>query len=116
MTSKCEVQVRPVADAVVLLLRGEVDGSATNTLLAAYDDAVATHPAHTVVLDFDAVDYINSTGIALIVSVLAKARAQSRTVVASALSDHYREIFAITRLSDFIALYDDADAAVAAAS
>ena len=51
-------------------------------------------------LDFAAVDYINSTGIALIVSVLARARAERRKVVASGLSPHYREIFDITRLSD----------------
>jgi len=65
-----------------------------------------------VVLDFAAVDYINSTGIALIVSVLAKARAERRKVVASGLSPHYREIFDITRLSDFIELFPDLDGAV----
>jgi anti-anti-sigma factor len=65
-----------------------------------------------VVLDFAAVDYINSTGIALIVSVLARARAERRKVVASGLSPHYREIFDITRLSDFIELFPDLDRAV----
>ena len=64
------------------------------------------------VLDFAAVDYINSTGIALIVSVLARARAERRKVVASGLSAHYREIFDITRLSDFIELFPDLDRAV----
>ena len=66
----------------------------------------------TVVLDFAAVDYINSTGIALIVSVLARARAERRKVVACGLSAHYREIFDITRLSDFIELFPDLDRAV----
>ena len=56
--------------------------------------------------------YINSTGIALIVSVLARARAERRKVVASGLSPHYREIFDITRLSDFIELFPDLDRAV----
>jgi len=64
------------------------------------------------VLDFSAVDYINSTGIALIVSVLARARAERRKVVACGLSQHYREIFDITRLSDFIELFPDLDHAV----
>ena len=61
-------------------------------------------------------DYINSTGIALIVSVLARARAERRKVVASGLSAHYREIFDITRLSDFIELFPDLDRAVSAAN
>ena len=64
-----------------------------------------------VLLDFASVDYINSTGIALIVSVLAKARSEGRRVVASGLSDHYRQIFDITRLSDFIQLYADVESA-----
>ena len=47
-------------------------------------------------------DYINSTGIALIVGLLAKARASKRCLLAYGLSDHYVEIFNITRLSDFV--------------
>jgi anti-anti-sigma factor len=73
---------------------------------------VADWDPATVVLDFAAVRYINSTGIALIVSVLARARAQRRAVLASGLSDHYREIFDITRLSDFIELFPSLDGAV----
>ena len=121
MTSMCEATTRAVPGAAVIELRGEVDGSAAAVLTAAYERAVqAGHPGRdaadsdpgTVVLDFAAVDYINSTGIALIVSVLARARAERRKVVASGLSAHYREIFDITRLSDFIELFPDLDHAV----
>lgn len=111
--SKCETEIRSLPGCAVIELRGEVDGSAAATLGAAYDDAVAADQAPCVLLDFARVDYINSTGIALIVSVLAKARSEGRQVIASGLSDHYRQIFAITRLSDFIQLYDDVDAAAA---
>ena len=97
----------------VIEISGEVDGSAAGTLSAAYDEAVGLDAPNCVVLDFARVDYINSTGIALIVSVLAKARSEGRQVVASSLSDHYRQIFAITRLSDFIQLFDDVESAAA---
>src|SRR5271166_5944566 len=121
MTSMCEATTRAVPGAAVIELRGEVDGSAAAVLTAAYERAVqpgdrspatASADPGTVVLDFAAVDYINSTGIALIVSVLARARAERRKVVASGLSPHYREIFDITRLSDFIELFPDLDRAV----
>ena len=46
-----------------------------------------------VTLDFSAVDYINSTGIALIVGLLAQARADGQEVQARGLAEHYREIF-----------------------
>jgi anti-sigma B factor antagonist len=112
MKKTCEAAVRTVAGAAVIELTGEVDGAAAGVLTAAYEDAVADGTPQTVVLDFARVDYINSTGIALIVSVLARARSQRRKVVASGLSEHYREIFDITRLSDFIEVFGDLDAAL----
>jgi anti-sigma B factor antagonist len=117
MTSTCEATTRTLPGAAVIALSGEVDGSAAAVLTAAYERAIKDEPemstaVSTVVLDFAAVDYINSTGIALIVSVLARARAERRKVVASGLSAHYREIFDITRLSDFIELFPDLDRAV----
>jgi anti-sigma B factor antagonist len=116
MKSMCEATTRELPGAAVIELAGEVDGSAAAVLTAAYEQAVGSADAigqvGTVVLDFAAVDYINSTGIALIVSVLARARAERRKVVASGLSPHYREIFDITRLSDFIELFPDLDRAV----
>ena len=63
-------------------------------------------------LNFEAVEYINSTGIALIVGLLARGRAEARNIVAFGLDDHYREIFTITRLSDFMTLFPDEDSAV----
>jgi anti-sigma B factor antagonist len=114
MTNACEATTRVLPGAAVIELAGEVDGAAATVLTAAYEQAVTASPETqgTVVLDFAAVDYINSTGIALIVSVLARARAERRKVVASGLSAHYGEIFDITRLSDFIELFPDLDRAV----
>jgi anti-sigma B factor antagonist len=113
MASMCEATTRVLPGAAVIELSGEVDGSAATVLTDAYAQTVTldSDPS-TVVLDFAAVDYINSTGIALIVSVLARARAERRKVVACGLSPHYREIFDITRLSDFIELFPDLDHAV----
>jgi anti-anti-sigma factor len=61
------------------------------------------------VLDFADVEYINSTGIALIVGLLAQARARDVEVRATGLSDHYREIFEITRLADFMTIEEEED-------
>jgi len=88
-----------------LVLRGDVDVASDETLAEAYL-TVSGMDARRVVLDFAPVDYINSTGIALIVRLLAEARRDHRTVVAEGLSDHYREIFRITRLSDYLTIAD----------
>lgn len=86
---------------IVLRLSGQIDRDAVGALDDAYAAAAATG-APVVELDFTAVEYINSTGIALIVGLLGKARSHSRTVRASGLTAHYQHIFEITRLSDFI--------------
>jgi anti-anti-sigma factor len=90
---------------VRLAMRGDVDIAADEILADAYATA-ATRGAERVVLDFTQVDYINSTGIALIVRLLAEARRDHRSVIAEGLTDHYREIFRITRLSDYLTIAD----------
>ena len=88
-----------------LAMRGDIDIAADEVLADAYGKAAAAG-ATRVILDFANVDYINSTGIALIVRLLAEARRDHREVIGVGLSDHYREIFRITRLSDYLVIAD----------
>ena len=104
--SEFEATVRQTPNAVIIDLRGLIDGGAEQALNAAYATATATNPA-AVLLNFSNVEYINSTGIALIVGVLAQARKAKRHISTFGLSDHYTEIFQITRLADFMSLYPD---------
>jgi anti-sigma B factor antagonist len=101
-------------DTVRIALRGDIDVAADAALSTAGAAAVARDPRR-MVLDFEAVDYINSTGIALIVRLLADARRDHREVIAEGLSAHYREIFRITRLSDFLTIAEPAAPAPAMA-
>jgi anti-anti-sigma factor len=97
--------------SVVIDLSGDINGEAKPGLDAAYAEATAGAPDR-VLLNFEAVEYINSTGIALIVGLLARARAAGIEVRAYGLTPHYREIFEITRLADFLAINPDEDSAV----
>jgi anti-anti-sigma factor len=98
------------SDAVIEL-RGDVNRAAQAGLDAAY--VGLPQSTERVLLDFRDVDYINSTGIALIVTLLARARADGRLVGAFGLTPHYTELFSITRLSDFMTIYADETAAAA---
>ncbi len=101
--SELQATVREQDRVAVIDLAGDVNSSAESALNAAYADA-ANRATGAVGLNFEHADYINSTGIALIVGLLAQARANGIEVKAYGLSDHYREIFEITRLSDFITI------------
>jgi anti-anti-sigma factor len=111
-TSELTVAVRYHADVAVFDLAGDIDRDADAPLQQAYDRALADG-ATAVLLNFAAVAYINSTGIAVIVGLLARARRDRRPISAFGLGEHYRRIFTITRLSDFIGLFPDEDSAVA---
>lgn len=101
-------------DVGVVDVRGQLDGDADARLTAAWVAATAARP-HAVVLDLGAVTYINSTGIAVLVGLLARARGEGREVRVSGLSDHYRHIFAITRLAELVTIYDTTEEAVGGA-
>jgi anti-anti-sigma factor len=115
MATQFEAQVRQNPDLVILDLHGDINSFAEQALNRAYAQAEAAHPA-AVLLNFSDVSYINSTGIALIVGLLARARAAGRKLFACGLSEHYVEIFNITRLADFMTLYPDVESVLAGQS
>ena len=110
-THETAVAVRRREGVAVLDLAGDVNSAVEQSLDAAWAEATAERP-DAVVLNFAGAGYINSTGIALIVGVLAKGRAAGIEVRAYGLTPHYREIFEITRLADFLAITNDEDSAV----
>lgn len=107
-----EAGVRFQPEAVVIDLQGEINSFAETGLLLAYQKAEAHEPV-TIVLNFTQVTYMNSTGIALIVGLLAQARKSHRRLVVYGLSDHYVEIFNITRLADYMCVFPDESSALA---
>jgi len=109
-----EANVRSKPGLAMIDLRGEIDSFAENELNRAYEEAEAGEPK-AILLNFTEVDYINSTGIALIVSLLARARKAHRRLITYGLSDHYVEIFQITRLADFMSVFPDEGSAMTSA-
>ena len=98
-------EITEVPEEIRLRLSGDLNGRADQTLADAYAQVAALGPRRAS-LDFGHVGYINSTGIALVVRLLAEARRDGRLVRAIGLTEHYREIFRITRLSDFMEIVE----------
>ena len=113
-TREAVAEVRLRDGVAVIDLVGDVNAAAETAIDAAWQEATALSPS-AVVLGFEGAGYINSTGIALVVGLLARARARGLPVRAFGLTPHYREIFEITRLADFLAITADEDSAVTGA-
>ena len=110
--TRFDARVRGREGVAVIEMTGEIDAGADDALGRAYADAREL-ASPTALLNFADVVYINSTGIALIVRLLAQARKDGLRVVSAGLSEHYREIFEITRLADFMEIFPDEETAVA---
>lgn len=105
--------IEPGGDDSILRLSGDINRAAAEGLAAAFRGACATG-ATRIGFDFTDVGFLNSSGIALIVGILREARTSEIEVVAWGLSDHYREIFEITRIVEFMSVHDDQNTAFAA--
>jgi anti-sigma B factor antagonist len=109
-----KVTLRREPGAAIIAIAGDVTGFAEEALMDAYN--VAGHDqARAIILDFTNMEYMNSTGIGLLVTLLIRAQRQNQRLLACGLSDHYRQIFDLTRLNEAIGVYDTAAAALAAA-
>jgi anti-sigma B factor antagonist len=106
-----EAQVRHLQDYSIIDLKGDINSFAVETLNNVFAEA-SGQSTRAVLLNFSEVEYINSTGIALIVGLMSKARQNNQRLVTFGLSDHYVSIFNITRLSDYISLYPDETSAL----
>ena len=109
--STFSAQVRNEDQMIVIDLEGAINSQAEQAINQAYSEA-NSYNTDAIALNFSGVDYINSTGIALIVELLAQARKSHKRLVVYGLSDHYVEIFQITRLSDFMDIFDNETSAL----
>ncbi len=113
---KTSTDVRQVGDlAAVLDIKGEVTAASEPVLMSA-DEEAAAQGARRLVLNFGGLEYMNSGGIGMLVTLLVRANRQHKELAAFGLSDYYREIFELTRLDEAITIYDERAALIDTAS
>jgi anti-sigma B factor antagonist len=96
----------------VIDITGDVTAASETALMSAYDEA-AQQGAKRLVLNFTGLEYMNSGGIGMLVTLLVRANRNRQPLAAYGLSAHYREIFELTRLDEAITIYDDERSALA---
>jgi anti-sigma B factor antagonist len=110
------MDVRLASDRVsVVDVAGDVTAGSEEVLMDAYSRA-SGEATKAIVLNFSGLEYMNSGGIGLLVTVLVRANRQKQRLFAYGLNDHYRQIFELTRLDEAIGIFDDEEQAVSAAS
>lgn len=105
------LDTREPTDGVrVIDIKGEITSFSEPQVTEAHEEA--GDGARAVVLNFGDLEYMNSGGIGLLVTTLIRAQRAGHDLRAYGLSEHYRQIFSLTRLDEAITIYDDEDAAI----
>jgi anti-sigma B factor antagonist len=111
-TTNLTLSIRDVGEGVrVIDIRGEITAFSEQEISRAHEEAGAG--ARAVILNFTDLDYMNSGGIGLLVTTLIRAQRKGHALRAYGLSEHYREIFSLTRLDEAISIYPDEASAIA---
>jgi anti-sigma B factor antagonist len=101
--------------ARIIDVQGELTAFAENVLMDAYIQA-SDGQVRAIILNFEGLEYMNSSGIGLLVTLLIRINREKQQLLTYGLSDHYRSIFQITRLDDAITICDSEEEAVRAAN
>lgn len=113
--ARVTMNVRKATDRVSIIdVEGELTAFAEGVLMDAYRQA-SDSGVRAIILNFEGLEYMNSSGIGLLVTLLIRVNRAKQKLLTYGLSDHYQSIFQITRLDDAIGIYDTERAAVRAA-
>src|ERR671913_13887 len=99
--------------ASIIDVQEELTAFAETVLMDAYNQA-SDGQVRAIILNFESLEYMNSSGIGLLVTLLIRINREKQRLLTYGLSDHYRNIFQITRLDDAIGIYDSEEQAVQA--
>jgi anti-sigma B factor antagonist len=104
-----ELQVETQGGVDVIHVAGRLDLVGATALKEEIRRRLQQHPQ--VVLNLKKVDFINSSGLGALVSILKDIRLASGRLVLSNLAPYVKEIFAITQLSNVFEIYADEEQA-----
>jgi anti-sigma B factor antagonist len=96
-----------------LRFSGDVSSASKDAIVGTYQ-ALDKASHKTILLDFKGVEYLNSSGIALVIQVLMEANKSGQTIAICGLTPHFTKVFTMVGITKYATLYPDEAAAVAA--
>jgi len=102
--SRAEQITSPSGQPVTVLhFEGDIASTSKEAVLGAYQ-ALPKATVKLILLDFTKVDYINSSGIALIIQLLIEAKGAGQKVFAVGLSPHFVKVFTMVGITKYAGL------------
>ena len=98
---------RPVT---ILRFTGDISSGSRDTVIGTYE---GVGKSRAVLIDFSKVEYINSSGIALVIQMLMEANKADQTIAAFGLTPHFQKVFTMVGITKYAALHRDEASAIA---
>ena len=92
---------------------GDVSSASKDAIVGTYQALDKASNKH-ILLDFKGVEYLNSSGIALVIQVLMEANKSDQTIAICGLTPHFTKVFTMVGITKYASLYPDEAAALAA--
>jgi anti-sigma B factor antagonist len=88
----------------VLRFTGDISSTSRDAVLGTYEGVTKSRP---VLLDFSKVEYINSSGIALVIQMLMEANKSGQKISAFGLTPHFQKVFTMVGITKYASLFPD---------
>jgi anti-sigma B factor antagonist len=96
-----------------LRFSGDISSASKDAIVGTYQ-ALDKASHKTILLDFKGVEYLNSSGIALVIQVLMEASKSGQTIAICGLTPHFTKVFTMVGITKYATLYPDEAAALSA--
>ncbi len=113
LNQKTETRLRQAGNAVIIDLIGDVTNQGQEAITSAYAKALAYAPQY-VLFNFGETEYINTSGIAILISLVIEAEKAEHKIGFFGMSAHYYKVFELVRLPLYAEMYSSETEALAA--
>jgi len=113
--TKVKVEEVPCAAGdpiTVLRFSGDITSASQAVVLGTYQGL--PEKAKRILLDFSKVEYLNSSGIALVIQMMIAASKHGQTVQTFGLTPHFTKVFTMVGITKYTSLHPDEKTACAA--
>jgi anti-anti-sigma factor len=112
MSNDIEVTIHNKGDVAIINIKGDVTAVTAEAIEEAYQE-VSLEGSTKILLVFDKECYINSGGIAILISIVSESRDNKQIIRITGLSEHFRKIFDMVGLTRYTAIFPSETAALA---
>lgn len=102
MNKENQIFLRKEADIIIVDIKGDITAQSEPFIFDAYQKI---KDFKKILFNFEESAYINSGGIAIIISILAKGNKSNQVIYISGLSDHFKKVFHMVGITKYSKIY-----------